>query len=330
MKILLWLSGLVVALAVAVYAAFQFSPWPSALIYRYVFDQGGRATAAALEKHVPPGVTSKLNEQYDPGDSDALLDVFYPSDIENAGKVLTTIVWIHGGGFFAGTKDDIANYARILAAKGYTVVGVDYSLAPGARYPTPLRQVNAALAFLMKNAARYHIDPARLVLAGDSAGAQIAAQTAAIISDPVYAKAVGIEPAIEHTQLIGAILYCGVYDRRLIKFEGPFAGFLRTVGWSYFGTPDFLDLPSAAQFSVVENIPADYPPVFISAGNDDPLLPHSLSMADTLEKRGVAVDRLFFPKDYTPPLPHEYQFNLDIDAGKIAFERTLNFLAGLH
>jgi hypothetical protein len=45
--------------------------------------------------------------------------------------------------------------------------------------------------------------------------------------------------------------------------------------------------------------------------------------------KGVAVDTLFFPADHSPPLPHEYQFNLEEAAGREALERLTAFLAGL-
>ena len=50
------------------------------------------------------------------------------------------------------SKGQIANYARILAGKGYTVVGIDYSIAPRKTYPTPVRQLNTALSYLEQNA----------------------------------------------------------------------------------------------------------------------------------------------------------------------------------
>jgi acetyl esterase/lipase len=328
-KVFLALLAAVAALATALYLAFQVSPWPSALFYRYLMDQGGAAASSALELHVPAGISMKFDERYDPNDRDALLDVYNPSAIATGGKALTTIVWIHGGGFISGTKDHVGNYAKILAADGFTVVAVDYALAPGARYPVPLWQVNQALTFLVDNAQRLRIDPSRIVLAGDSAGAQIAAQTAAIIADPAYAKAVGIVPAIPRKQLVGVMLHCGLYDARLLRLEGPFAGLLQSVGWSYFGTKDFLKHPSLAQFSVVDHVTADFPPTFISAGNADPLLRHSLAMADAIAAKGVRVERLFFANDHQPPLGHEYQFNLDNEAGALALERALKFLKSL-
>ena len=104
-------------------------------------------------------------------------------------------------------------------------------------------------------------------------------------------------------------------------------GFLAAVAWSYFGlkTLDPASLPKP--FSIVRNVTAALPPLFISAGNGDPLLPHSETLADAARKSGVKVDALFFPSDTTPPLPHEYQFDLDNEAGKLALERSLAFIA---
>lgn len=328
MKLFLRAIAIIAVLGIAAYAAFQLSPWPSALLIRFAFDRGGDAASAALEKHVPPGIAEQLNLHYAPADSDAFLDVFYPADIDGTDRALLTVVWIHGGGWISGSKDQIANYARILAGKGFTVVGVDYSIAPGAKYPTPLRQVNAALAYLRANAARLHIDPRRLVLAGNSAGAHIAAQMANIVSVPSYAQAIGIAPAIDRAQLIGLLLNCGPYRTR--KGEGAQIGdFSRVLMWSYSGRKDFGEDPFFATTSVVDYVTADFPPAFITAGNADPLLPHSLALSDALTKLGVRVDALFHPPGYEPELPHEYQFNLDTEAGRLALDRSVGFLNGL-
>jgi acetyl esterase/lipase len=84
--------------------------------------------------------------------------------------------------------------------------------------------------------------------------------------------------------------------------------------------------PRLAQFSVAGHMPAEFPALFISAGNGDSLLPESLALAETATRRGVTVDTLFFPKSYAPALPHDYQFNLDNEAGWVALERTASFV----
>ena len=224
--------------------AFQISPWPSVLLIRRAFNQDAQSVSLALEKHVPPALSAQLNEPYDPADPDALLDVFYPSAITD--KPLPTIVWVHGGAWVSGSKDDIANYGKVLAGKGYTVVGVDYSLAPGKTFPTPIRQVNAALGYLVKNAERLRIDPDHIVLAGDSGGAHIAAVTANAIAVPSYAAMLGIVPAVERRQLAALLLFCGTYTIDGVDLDGPFGGFLRTVLWSFSGSKDFKDNPRFA------------------------------------------------------------------------------------
>ena len=312
-----WIAGVVVGVAALAYAVLELTPWPSALFYRFFMNLGGEGLNKALEKHVPPGVSAILAQEYEPG---VFLDVFHPAQ---AGAALPAIVWFHGGGFLAGDKRQVRNYLRILASHGYTTVAVGYSLSPAHHYPTPIRQGNAALGYLVKNAARLRVDPQRLFLAGDSAGAQLAAQLANIISVPSYAAAVGVVPSIKPVR--GVILHCGVYDLDLPAAGGPFARhFMRTVTWSYGGKKDGR-LP---QVSVLNFVTKDFPPALISAGNGDPLLRQSLAMIEALGKRGVKVESVVFP-GHKPELPHEYQFNLDIDPGRLALQKTVSWLANL-
>ena len=321
-KLVLGVVGAFVVVGIGVYAAFQLSPWPSVLLIRYAFGQGGADSAAALATLVPKGIAAQRGLSYAPGDRDALFDVFAPA---NAPAPLPAVVWVHGGGFVAGSRSELSNYLQILAARGYVTIGIDYSLAPGARFPTPVRQTNAALAHVVANARRFNIDPGRIFLAGDSAGAQIAAQTALVISEPDYAKRLGIDPGMTRAALRGVVLFCGPYDSASMTFAGPFADFTRTVLWSYIGTPDHRD-PRVRQISVTPHVTAAYPPAFISVGNADPLAPQSLALAAALRAKGAAVDALFFPGDHKPPLPHEYQLMLTTDAGRLALDRTVAFL----
>jgi acetyl esterase/lipase len=306
------LAGAAAAIALLGYAAHELSPWPAALVYRFFLNWGGERLNQALEKHVPAGVSAALDQEYQPG---VFLDVYHPAQASGA---LPTIVWFHGGGFFAGDKAHVGNYLKILAARGYTTVAVGYSLAPGSHYPTPLRQGNAALAYLARHAPRLRVDPRRFFFAGDSAGAQLATQLANIATSSAYAAEVGIEPSITRAQLRGVILHCGVYDLEL----GPPGHFMRTAAWAYSGRKD----AKLAEISVARYVTANFPPAFISVGNADPLEPHSRALARALSSLGVRVDALFFDDGHEPELPHEYQFNLDTEAGRLALERTVEFL----
>lgn len=321
-----WTSGILLALAAATWLAFRLSPWPSVLLVRQAFDRGAAEASAKLQRHVPPGLREWRDLAYDPADPDGRLDLYAPA---GAAGPLPTVVWVHGGGFISGDKADIANYARVLAGQGFAVASVQYTIAPEARYPTPLRQVNRAVAFLAGAPAGLPVDPDRMVLAGDSAGAQLAAQLAAAYADPGYARAIGLDPALPPGRLAGALLYCGPYDAALVAGEGPFAGFMRTVFWAYFGLRDPGDDPVLAQFSVPRHVTPAFPPTFISAGNADPLAPHSVALADALEAHGVPVTRLFFPPGHAPALGHEYQFDLDGEAGRRALRESVAFLRAL-
>jgi acetyl esterase len=328
-KFLITTSVVLVTLALSLFIAFKVSPWPSALLIRYVFDSAGVKTNAALEVFVPKDVLAIRNEHYDHNDADAYLDVYFPSSIKETAQNLPTIVWIHGGGWIAGSKDQVANYCRILAHHGYVVVAIDYSIAPGKNYPVPLHQTNKALAYLAKHAERLHIDTSCFVLAGDSGGAHIAAQMTNVVVSPTYADQLKIKPAIKKEQLAGTILYCGPYDSRNVNLEGSSANFLKTVLWSYSGSKDFLTNPKFATASVIDYVDGNFPPTFISVGNDDPLAIHSHQLAKKLSSLNVRIDSLFFPANYLPALPHEYQFDLSTDASQLAMERSLKFLQGL-
>lgn len=323
-KVPLGILGGLTALIILTYVVSLFSPWPSAMFIRYEFDKGGAKTSKALEKYVPPDIAQVKNLQYRNDDKDAYLDVFYPKETN---RPLPTVVWVHGGAWISGNKDSVDNYAQIVAEEGYTVVSVNYSIAPEHKYPTPIYQVNDALGYLQQNAERLNIDKDRIVLAGDSAGSQIVAQLATIITSPSYAKEMGVSPKLSSESLRATLLNCGAYDLNLPKYDGADGWFLRTVLWAYSGTKDFLHDPKLKHASVVNYVTADFPPSFITAGNADPLEEQSKELARRLNALDVQTTTLFYSADHQPALQHEYQFNLDSQDGKHAFDVMTDFLA---
>jgi acetyl esterase len=81
-----------------------------------------------------------------------------------------------------------------------------------------------------------------------------------------------------------------------------------------------------AQFSIARHITSDFPPIFITAGNADPLQRQSEFLAETAAQQGVPVETLFFPPEYKPALPHEYQFHVGGEAGQLALKRSVDFM----
>ncbi len=318
------LIGLALIAGVTIAVAVWVTPWPGVLVIRSIFDAGAKAASDKLAGKLPTTVSSSANLSYDDTDPDARFDIHRGPDA--GGPV---IVWFHGGGFVSGRRSDLTNYLKILAGQGFTVVNVDYTIAPEAAYPTPIRQANKLLAHLAANAGRLGLGNPRFVLAGDSAGAQIAAQTAAMISNPAYASQIGITPGLAADRLAGALLFCGVFDvSQMGRGGGVLGWFVNSAAWAYGGKRGPAGMAALASMSVIPHLAA-FPPAFISAGNADPLGPQSAALAEALTAKGRPVTGLFFAADHQPPLGHEYQFDLDTKAGRDALAAATRWLASL-
>lgn len=308
-------------LIVALCAAHVVSPWPTVWLIRFVFEKGAEQASASTEPFVPQGVRIERDVRYG-SEPDERFDVFTPP---NPSAAMPAVLWVHGGGFVAGARTDLTNYLQVLAARGFVTIAIGYSRAPEARFPTPVQQTNDALAYVYANAERFGIDRNRLFLAGDSAGAQIAAQSALAISDPSYAQRIGIEPGLAPKVLRAVVLFCGPHDpigRQPPWYMRPY---IRTIVWSYMGTRDFEN-PRVKQLAVAPHVTADFPPSFISVGNNDPLAPQSIELARALRAAGAEVGTLFFPEDHEPPLGHEYQMYLSLPQARLALDAYVEFL----
>jgi acetyl esterase/lipase len=84
------------------------------------------------------------------------------------------VMIIHGGSWSGGTRADLPELNVYLAARGYVVASPDYRLAPQFPFPAQTEDINAAIDYLKTNAATLGIDPRKIVLAGRSAGGQLA------------------------------------------------------------------------------------------------------------------------------------------------------------
>ncbi|MCA1006795.1 alpha/beta hydrolase [Rhodococcus hoagii] len=308
--------------------AFVTSPRPGALVVRAVFGREARRTTGALRKHAPGGVASITAQQYRDGDDDAHLDVYFPAELSGTRETLPTVIWTHGGAWISGDRANCATYYELIADAGFTVVSLDYSLGPEHRYPTAVEQLRDAHAYVLANAARLHVDPNRIVLAGDSAGAQLSSQLATIATSPDYARAIGIETALRPEQLRGVVLNCGIYDVPNMVGGPGIIGWGTTESiWAYTGTRDIANSESVAQMSTLHHVTEGFPPTYISGGNADGLTEkQSKALASRLTELGVAVTTVFYPDDHEPPLAHEYQFDLDTADGRNALDRTIEFL----
>ena len=197
------------------------------------------------------------------------------------------ILFIHGGSWVAGSPLTHDKLAHRLAERGYSVVSVDYALAPEHKHPEGLDDCVLAADWLAAEADGLGIDPGRLAIMGDSAGGNLAAATLHRLLDRDSA-----------TVFRSAVLPYGVYDFPAmleLPEDSPFVNG-RIFVWQvedYLGTtPDDPKLASAAVSPRYSPCLASYPPVFMTAGTRDPLLQQSLDFAESLKAAGVEMEIL--------------------------------------
>ena len=100
------------------------------------------------------------------------LDLYLPNEGNGPFPV---IVDIYGGGWFFGNKSSHKlEPALNLLKRGFAVVSINYSLSSQERFPVPVYETKAAIRYVRANAARYQLDPDRIALLGESAGAHMA------------------------------------------------------------------------------------------------------------------------------------------------------------
>ncbi|MCM8769464.1 MAG: alpha/beta hydrolase, partial [Candidatus Omnitrophica bacterium] len=99
-----------------------------------------------------------------------LLDIYIPEKEEGP---LPLIVWIHGGGWTKGSKENCCP-ALLLLPYGYIIASINYRLSGIARFPAQLEDCKSAVRFLRANATKYNINPQRIGTWGSSAGGHLA------------------------------------------------------------------------------------------------------------------------------------------------------------
>jgi len=104
-----------------------------------------------------------------------LLDLHIP---DGPGPFAAAVV-VHGGGFDQGTKRSyVPPMLEVLGKAGMAWFSIDYRMAPAAHFPQPVEDVDNGIRWVKKNAATYHVDPTKLALIAESAGAYLATYAA--------------------------------------------------------------------------------------------------------------------------------------------------------
>jgi acetyl esterase/lipase len=131
-----------------------------------------------------------------------MLDVYIPKKGSNS----PIMIWIHGGGWSYGDKENVHEKAEFFTSKGYVFVSINYRLSPKVQHPVHAQDVADAISWIYTNAIHYSADPSKIFLIGHTAGAHLAALVSV---NHEYIQNAGASPEI----IKGVILLDGAgYD----------------------------------------------------------------------------------------------------------------------
>jgi acetyl esterase len=284
-----------------------------------VFESAFRS-AAALGRYLPEArATSRMVEvlpdipYHDTGSDDHLLDIYRPTGAA-PGELLPVIFYVHGGGFHILSKDTHWVMGYAFARRGFMVVSINYRLAPQHRFPAAVEDACTALTWVVENIARYGGDPKRIVLAGESAGANLVTSLAIASSyrrSEPHARAVfdsGVRP-------LACLPACGIlqvsdgarFGRRR-RLPGIVAARILEISTGYLGghpaPPGHEDLDLADPLVFLERgLPPErpLPPFFAPVGTADPILDDTRRLAAALARLGVPCRAEYYPGE-----PHAF------------------------
>lgn len=197
------------------------------------------------------------------------------------------LLWIHGGGYVAGTADWDDLYCKRLATEvGCCIVNVDYRLAPETPFPGPVEDCYAALKWMHAKAADWQLDPARIGIAGLSAGGGLCAALGLLARDRA-----------EVPVCFQAPLQAMLDDRTCTATPHPWAGELvwtaesNRFGWSSLlghepGHAGVSPHASAARAVDLRGLP----PTYLAIGSIDLFIDENLQYAQRLLQAGVIAE----------------------------------------
>lgn len=238
---------------------------------------------------------------YARGGREHLLDIYRPAAGDGPWPAL---LYVHGGGFRFLSKDTHWVMGLAFARRGFAVFNINYRLAPRHPYPAALQDAVAALSWVAAEAARWGADPGRLILAGESAGANLVAALAVACCYPrpePWARALLDLQAVP----CAVLPFCGLFQ---VSDVERFARRRRLPAWlvehlveieeMYLGGLSPAQAELADPLLVLERgePPArPLPPFFLAVGTRDPLLDDTRRLKAALDRLGVPCVASYYP-----------------------------------
>ena len=215
-----------------------------------------------------------------PDGEELKLFVFYPPGYQKTDAPRPLMLMYHGGGWRGGAPTQFFNQCRDYADRGYVAISASYRLSPKEKPQNTVfhavEDARSAIRYIKKNAARFGIDPKRIITAGSSAGAHLAIATSVLKLDAADDD-LSIDPSPA-----AVILMCPVVD------AGPPPGYRHI----YKRIPDRYK-----EFSPIHNLHEKMPPQLILLGDKDSVLSvkHAEEYKKQVEEKGCRCDLVIFP-----------------------------------
>lgn len=246
-------------------------------------QESSTTSAARLETkyQVVPNITYLTASNWD-----AKLDLYVARAHETA---IPTLIWIHGGGWVGGTKEEAIQRIQPYLAMGMNVVNVEYRLARVALAPAAVEDCRCALRWVIQHAKEYGIDVNRIVVAGGSAGGHLALTTGML---PASAGLDRQCPGPDNLKVAAIVNWFGISDVNEL-LDGPN---MKTYAVTWFGSaPDRQQI--AKRVSPLAYVRAGLPPVLTIHGDADPTVPYeqSVRLHKALTDAGVVNELMTVP-----------------------------------
>lgn len=200
-----------------------------------------------------------------------------------SGQELPVLLYLHGGGFTIGSLETHDSLCRQLAQRaGVALLALDYRLAPEHPFPAAVEDACGALRWLFGHAQTLGLDPRRVAIGGDSAGATLSAVAAIVARDE------GLPLALQLLITPGTAARGDTASRHL--FARGFLLDADTIDWFF---DQYLDARHRHDWRFA---PLEAPdlegvaPAWFGLAECDPLVDEGMAYADRLRMAGVAVD----------------------------------------
>lgn len=246
-------------------------------------------------------------------------DVYSPAD----GDDHPAVVMLHGGGFESGSKEKYRRWGEFLAAQGYVAIALNYRLATVHKsiWPGVAEDVSTGVDWVVANANRFRLDPMRLGVIGDSAGALLAALH--VLTHPVTPS----------HRIRAAVCVYGVFDLVEDELSSHSTSDLnrKMIGGTIETHRRSFKEASPAHWveSAASNINFDTRFLLIWGASDQHVAPsQSETFAACLESAGVPVERMSLPDVghlWFNELPGLSQGRLDSYPNDVVADRITDF-----